>query len=201
MKKILTFIIILFVSGCTVVRIDTDSIDNIVDVILTNESRLHNRVGQGFKYYIPRGVIHVDTDGLNDRLYSNGNFYFLYVDVVSYYHEIVSSFEENQHAYFSRRISTENGFRHDGFLEITKNDEWYHMVFAYNFAQIEAVVSRRDLNNTVLDAAYILSTIQFNSAVISLRLDEAHFTNREERYDGFSRNETTGNTFLPVEND
>jgi len=196
MKKILTFILILFVSGCTVVRIDTDSIDNIVNVILTNESTLHNRIGQGFKYYIPRGVTHIDTDGLNDKLYSNGNFYFLYVDVVSYYHEIVLTFEENPNAYFSRKLTTENGFPHNGFLEITKNDDWYHMTFAYNFAQIEAVVTRRNLNNTVLDAAFILSTIQFNSAVISLRLDEAHFTNREEKYENFTRNDTSGGTFL-----
>ena len=76
MKKILLFILLLILSGCTVVRIDTTNIDTIIDVVLTKENKLFNRVGKGYKYYVPKGVMYVDTDDLNEVLYSNGNYYY-----------------------------------------------------------------------------------------------------------------------------
>ena len=50
MKKIaiLLFTLLLF-TGCTVVRIDTKSIDNIVNVVLSKNNTLYNRVGKGYK--------------------------------------------------------------------------------------------------------------------------------------------------------
>ena len=77
MKRILIFILVLLVSGCTVVRIDTTDIDNIINVVLSKDNDLYNRVGSGYKYYIPRGVSYIDTDELNDKLYSNGSYYYL----------------------------------------------------------------------------------------------------------------------------
>ena len=68
--------IILF-TGCTVVRIDTTNIDNIISIVLSKKNTLYNRVGKGYKYYVPRGVTYIDTTELNDKLYSNGNYYSL----------------------------------------------------------------------------------------------------------------------------
>ena len=65
MKKIIIFILI-FVTGCSVVRIDTKSIDNIVSVVLSKNNTLYNQVGQGYKYYIPRGVSYIESNELND---------------------------------------------------------------------------------------------------------------------------------------
>ena len=63
MKKIMLFLfLLLFVTGCSIVRIDTSSIDNILNVILTKDNKLYNQVGQGYKYYLPSGVTYIDSD-------------------------------------------------------------------------------------------------------------------------------------------
>ena len=87
MKKILIIIVLLLASGCTAVRIDTANIDNITNVVLSKDNKLYNRIGKGYKYYKPRGVSYIDTNELNDILYSNGNKYYLYIDAVSYYYK------------------------------------------------------------------------------------------------------------------
>ena len=196
MRKILIFILVLFISGCTVVRIDTSDIDTIVNVILSKKNDLYNQVGGGYKYYIPRGVTYIDTDELNDKLYSNGSYYYLYVDVIGYTNNTLFAYEENPNAYYSRKISPEDGFKSSGYLEIEEQEDGlYYIKFLYNYAKIETVVEKENLNLAVLNSAYILSTIQFNTDVIGLMLDDDYFTNKEEKYEVFAKNENSENNF------
>ena len=201
MKKILLFILVLLVSGCTVVRIDTTNIDTIVDVILSKDNDLYNRVGSGYKYYIPRGVSYIDTDELNDKLYSNGSYYYLYVDVIGYTNGVKVDYEENKDAYYSRVISESDGFDSSGYIEIIKEDDLYRIMFSYNYARIETIVEEENINLAVLNSAYILSTIQFNNNVIELMLDDDYFTNKEEKYEVFSKNDDSGDNFELKYND
>ena len=56
MKKITILLIgIILLTGCTAVRINTNSIDNIINVVLSKNNKLYNRIGKGYKYYI--GVV------------------------------------------------------------------------------------------------------------------------------------------------
>ena len=201
MKKILIFILVLLVSGCTVVRIDTTNIDTIVDVILSKDNDLYNRVGSGYKYYIPRGVSYIDTDELNDKLYSNGSYYYLYVDVIGYTNGVKVDYEENKDAYYSRVISESDGFDSSGYIEIIKEDDLYRIMFSYNYARIETIVEEENINLAVLNSAYILSTIQFNTNVIELMLDDDYFTNKEEKYEVCSKNDDSGDNFELKYND
>ena len=199
MKKIvLCFLVAILLTGCTVVRIKTNSIDTIVDVVLSKDNDLYNRVGRGYKYYIPRGVTYIDTLETNDKLYSKGNYYYLYVDVVSYYQKIDIEYEINENAYYSRKISKEDGFKSDGYLEITEKDGLYYIQFTYNYAKIESIVSKKDLNDAVLNSVYILSTIQFNPDVIELMIDSEKLNNREEKYEVFKNKKDTSNSGLKV---
>ena len=59
--------------------------------------------------------------------------------------------------------------------------------FVYNYAKIEALVEEEDINEVVLNASYILSTVKFNDNNIKLMLDEEYFTNKEEKYEEFSK--------------
>ena len=183
MKKIIFLLLIIFVTGCSVVRIDTNSIDNIVSVVLSKNNTLYNQVGQGYKYYIPRGVSYIESNDLNHTLYFNGNYYYLYIDVVSYYFKSDISYEVNEEAFYSKVIDNKNG---KGFLEIIENDDMYYVTFFYNYAKIEAIVSRENLNDTVLNASYILSTIKYNYDTIELMLNNDYFTNRTGKYDEYS---------------
>ncbi len=199
MKKIaLCILVILLLTGCTVVRINTDSIDTIVDVVLSKDNNLYNRVGRGYKYYIPRGVTYIDTDETNEKLYSKGNYYYLYVDVISYYQKIPTEYKENSDAFYSRKLSKDDGFKSDGYLEIIKKDDLYYITFVYNYAVIESVVSEEDLNDAVLNSVYILSTIQFNPDVIELMIDSERLNNREEKYELFKNKKAEDSSELRV---
>lgn len=195
MKKIAILFMILLLTGCTVVRIDTTSIDNIVNVVLSKENSIFNRVGKGYKYYIPRGVSYIDTIELNDKLYSNGIYYYLYVDAVSYYYKSKINYVEDKEVYYSRKITGDK----EGYLEIIEKDNLYYVVFVYNYAKIESKTTKDKLEEVVLNASYMLSTIKFNDNIISLMLDNDYFTNKEEQYDVFSKKNENNNFLVDVE--
>ena len=197
MKKILLLgLAALILTGCTIVRIDTTSIDNILNVVLSKENTLYNRVGRGYKYYVPRGVTYIDSSGSNDKLYSNGVYYYLYLDEISYYYQKSLDYKEDDSKYYSRRIDNDGKL---GYLEITKQDDLYLIEFVYNYARIEALVPEEDINDTVLNSSYILSTIKYNSNIIKLSLEDDFLKNKEEKYNVFSSKNNNNDSFLRYE--
>ena len=193
MKKLLTIFMLLFLTtGCTIVRIDTKSIDNITNVVLSKNNKLYNRIGKGYKYYRPRGVSYIDTNELNDVLYSNSNYYYLYVDAVGYYNKTKIKYKEDKNAYYYKKIDGDK----TGYLQITKKGKKYLIEFVYNYAKIEAMVKKKDINQVVLDASYILSTVKFNDKIIALMLNDDYFTNKEEQYTKFKSKKEDNNNFL-----
>ncbi len=197
MKKILFLgLLTLILTGCTIVRIDTTNIDNIISVILSKENTLYNRVGRGYKYYVPRGVTYIDSSGTNDKLYSNGVYYYLYLDEISYYYKKTTNYKIDNSKYYSKKIKN-NG--KTGYLEITKQNDLYLIEFVYNYAKIEALVPESDINDTVLNCSYILSTIKYSSNIVKLSLEDDFLKNKEEEYDVFSSKGNNDDNFLRYE--
>ena len=183
-KIILVCAIAFLLTGCTVVRIDTHSIDSLVNVILSKDNSLYNRVGKGYKYYVPRGVSYIDSSGNNDKLYSNGVYYYLYLDEIGYYYKTSVDFEEDDSKYYSKKIDKNDK---QGFLEITEEKDGYLIEFVYNYAKIESFVQNKDdINSVVLNASYILSTIKYNNDVVRLALEDDFLKNKEEKYSVFT---------------
>ena len=120
MKKVILIICLLLVSGCSIVRIDTSSIDNIVSIVLSKENNLYNQIGKGYKYYIPRGVSYISTSDYNDTLYSDGIYYYLYVDIVSYYYNKEVTYTENPDSYYSKIFNIDSK---KAYLEINKEKQ------------------------------------------------------------------------------
>lgn len=197
MKKLAILLMAFLLTGCTIVRIDTTSIDNITNVVLSKENNIYNRIGKGYKYYIPRGVSYIDTIELNDKLYSNGVYYYLYIDAVSYFYKTKLEYTENKDLYFSKKITGDRS----GYLEITKDEDDYYIVFVYNYAKIEAKASQDQIEEVVLNASYMLSTIKFNDNIVGLMLNSDYFTNKEEQYDVFSRKNENNNFLVDVESE
>jgi len=194
MKKLTILLMVLLLTGCTIVRIDTTSIDNILNVVLSKENTVYNKIGKGYKYYLPRGVTYIDTIELNDKLYSNGVYYYLYIDVVGYFYKSTIDYETDEDAYYYKKIDNSKS----GYLKIIKENDKYKIVFVYNYSKIEAVVEKSKIEEVVLNASYILSTVKLNEKVIELMLNDDYFTNKEEQYDLFTRKETE-NYFLVEE--
>lgn len=189
MKKLIIISLLAFLfTGCTVVRIATDNINTIVDVVLSKNNTLYNTVGKGYKYYKPRGVTYIDSSEYNEKLYSNESYYYLYVDINSYFYKKELEYIEDKNAYYSKRIDINDK---KGYLEINKNGDNYLIEFFYNYAKIEALVKENQINDVVLNASYILSTIKYNSNVIKLVLNEDYFTNKEVVYDIFTPKKET----------
>jgi hypothetical protein len=193
MKKIvsllISIILVLTITGCTAVRIDTTSIDNIVDVILSKENSLYNHIGKGYKYYIPRGVTYIDTIEFNDKLYSNGNYYYLYIDAIGYLYQKEEKTEYKDY-YYHKDIDV-NGKK--GYINIEKVEEKYLIDFMYNYAHIESLVEEQDINDVILNSSYILSTVKFNNKVIKIMLNEDYFKYKEEKFELFNNKENTEN--------
>ena len=200
MKKIiLTILLVLVLTGCSVVRIDTSSIDNILNVILTKDNTLFNQVGQGYKYYLPGGVTYIDSDDLNDILYCNGTYYYLYIDAISYHYNTNIKYKIDNSAYYSKIFSKKDGFKHSGYIEINEQGDLYHLEFVYNYAKIETLVNEENLNNAVLNASYILSTIKYNKDIVELMLEDDYFTNKTGKYDDFNSKEESEKFVLEKE--
>ncbi len=196
-KCIIICLLMVMLTGCTIVRIDTTSIDNIVDVVLSKDNALYNRIGIGYKYYVPRGVTYIDSNGTNDRLYSNGVYYYLYLDEVSYYYNNSLKYKEDDSKYYSRKLNNDDSV---GYLEITeKSNNQYLVEFVYNYAKIEALVYKEDIEETVLNSSYILSTIKYNDNIIKLSLDEDFLKTKEDKYDEFSSKKEESDSFLRYE--
>ena len=198
MKKILIILLLLTLTGCSIVRIDVSSIDNTVDVILSKKNTLYNEDGQGYKYYIPNGVTHIDTNDLMHTLYYNGEYLYLYVDIVSYYYKNDINYKKSNNSYFYKKI---NNGKQKGYVEVTQQDNLYYVNFYYNYARIEALVTKENLNTTILNASYILSTINYNKKLIKTMLDEEYFTNKTGKYDLYKTNEKTEKFVLQKDNE
>ncbi len=194
MKKLgILLLTCLVLSGCTAVRIDTKDIDNTVNVILSKKNTLYNHVGKGYKYYVPRGVTYIDTNEFNEKLYSNGNYYYLYVDAVSYFYKKDIDYQVNKDAYYAKKFNIRDK---TAYLEINKSEKnnKYFIEFMYNYAKIETLVDKGEINHAIMNASYILSTVKFNSKVIRLMLNENYFTNKEETYDVFTSKKKENDT-------
>ncbi len=197
MKKLLLLSFLLLFCGCSAVRINTSSINNILDIILSKDNNLYNQVGKGYKYYIPRGVSYMDTNEYNDVLYSNGEYYYLYIDIVSYYHNISNEYEENPDAYYSKKIEINDK---TGYLEINKQSNGrYFIEFMYNYSKMEVETDFENINDVVLNMTYILSTIKYNDDIIKIMLDD-DFLVSEEKYDIFT-SKKDNNDFLKLEDE
>lgn len=192
MKRIFVLLLISLVAmtGCSIKQINTKDINKIVDTILDKKLNLYNQTSSGYKYYTPRGVRVIDSTSYNEKLYSSGDTYYLYVDVVSYYFEKDSEYKENKDAYFSKKLEY-NGKK--GYLEITKKNNLYFIEMMYNYAKVEAFVSKSDIDQTVINASYMLSSLKFNDRIIKLLFDDDILNFDEEKFELFEPKREDGN--------
>ncbi len=187
------FLCMFFLTGCTAVRIDTADIDNIVNVVLSKDNSLYNHIGKGYKYYIPRGVIYIDTTDFNDRLYSDGNYYYLYIDAISYFYQKDITYKKSDDSYYYREINIDGK---KGYINIKKVDDKYLINFMYNYASIESLVDKENIDSVILNCSYILSTVKFNNKVIRIMLDENYFKYKEEKFELFNDEKNLNDNIL-----
>lgn len=190
MKKLLVLLSILtLLTGCTVTKINKDSIDKVIDSVMKKDSKLKNVHFEGYSYYVPRGIRFVDKKEYNAILKDEyNNNYYLYVDVISYYHKVKEKYKLNKKAYYSNEVKTKNKF---GYVEIKEDKTGYLVEAMYNYAKIEAYVEKDSLNDAMTNISMILSSMKYNDKVLSSTVGENILSYKEESYNIFKTKEKT----------
>lgn len=197
MKKIVILLSVLFfITGCSVNRINSSSIDKNIDIILSEKQNNYNVNFEGYKYYVPNGLRFLNKDEYNALLKDkSNNKYYLYVDAVSYYHKTDMDFSKVEDTYYYKEL---NYNKKKGYIQIlsSENDNYYVKMF-FNYARIEVYTSFDDLINVINNMSYILRSIKFNDKVLESLIGDNVLSYKEENYTLFET-ESSHEDFLEV---
>lgn len=197
MKKIVLLLcLVVLLTGCSVKQVQYDNIDSIIESVLTKKIKLSNSYFDGYKYYLPRGLRLVGKKGYNAKLVSGKDTYYLYVDVIAYYNKVDSKFTPSD-GYYSKELNFNNK---KGYIEITETEDLYFVEIMYNYSKIETLVEKKDLNTAIINACYILSSVQFNDKVIETLIGENALDYKETIFNIFGPHRDT-DEFLKYEED
>ena len=184
MKKLFVLLsIVVLATGCSVYRLDDTNISKNIKILLSHKTNLHNVNYDGYKYYLPKGISFVNKDSYNALLKDmNNNRYYMYVDVISYYHKKENDYEINNDSHYSQRLDYNNK---TGYVQIDEIDDKYFIQFVYNYVKIEAYVSKKDLTDSITNICYILRSVKFNDSVIESLIGENALDYQEEDFSLF----------------
>ncbi len=196
MKKLIVLLsIIIFITGCSIEKIDCNDVDKNVDMLLSKKVKIYNVFYEGYKYYLPKGIQFLNRDEYNAILKDEkNNRYYLYVDAISYYHKVENVYDKEKNAYFSKRIDSN---KKTGYLQIDEVNSKYFIQFVYNYVKIEAYVNKKDLMNVIVNMCSILRTVQFNNVVLESLIGDNILDYKEEDYTLFKA-DSSEEDFLDV---
>lgn len=199
-KKILVILICLFVfTGCKAENISNDNIMTNVNLILNKNIKYSNKDAIGYQYYLPTYVSVKNVNEFNQELYYEGKTFYLYADIVSYYHKVEKDYEIDDKAYMSKKLENKDKF---GYLEINKVKDKYYVEMMYNYAKVEAYVLEYELVDSVSTISYVLSSIKYNDNVIESMLGESKYDlGDNETYNIFETKKKTDGNFLDYVNE
>jgi hypothetical protein len=162
---------------------------------MSEKVSLYNVFYEGYKYYLPKGIGFIDKEDYNAILKDmNNNRYYLYVDVIGYYNKIENDYEVNSKSYYSEKLEYNNK---TGYIQIDEVDSKYFIQFVYNYAKMEAYVSKKDLVSTVNNMCSILRTMKYNKSVLESLIGENKLDYKEEDYTLFKA-DSSKESFLDV---
>ena len=195
MKKILIIICLLFITGCSDIR--KQSYDDIINNIATRANK-DNVYRTGYSYYLPRGMQVADSTLYNEAITDARYKYYLYVDIVSYYKKETKDYSVNDNALVSKKLDYDGKF---GYVEVNllKNDK-YLVEIMYNYAKIEVIVDKSNLNEAMLSIINILKSVEYNDSIIANLMGDDVLNFSEEEFNIFNTKGSESN-YLTVDKD
>ena len=122
------------------------------------------------------------TEDFNEIIVNKNIKYYLYVDIVSYYNKIEKDYKINDKAFISEDISNNDK---KGYLEVNQKNDKYLIEIMYNYAKIELIVNKDNLEEAITNSIIILSTIKYNNDIIENIMGENVLNFNEEQLDIF----------------
>ena len=195
MKKVLIIICLLFITGCSDIR--KLSYDDIINNIATRANK-DNVYRTGYSYYLPRGMRVADSTLYNEAITDARYKYYLYVDIVSYYKKVTKDYSVNDNALVSKKLDYDGKF---GYVEVNllKNDK-YLVEIMYNYAKIEVIVDKSNLNEAMLSIINILKSVEYNDSIIANLMGDDILNFSEEEFNIFNTKGSESN-YLTVDKD
>lgn len=192
MKKIIILLLTCFLlTGCTVTRIDNLEIRDLVSAILSQNITLENTNASGYDYYTPKGVSILNTTDNNVEFIDKiGNKYYLYVDVVSYYHKVESEYPVCDNCFYSSALSYNDK---TGYLEINEINDKYFIEMMFHYAKVETYIEKDSLKEVLSSISTILGSIDYKDAILNTLIGENMLNYNELTFDIFKPKRTTGN--------
>ena len=178
LKLFLLSTLIVLLSGCSLVYIDSESIDDIVN-LLGKKTNLKNVSLEGYSYFLPQGVNLKESIKANSVLYYNGYKMYLYADYLSYYHKVENKYNVSQNSYYS--INNK-----------------YFIEFMYNYCKIEGYVEKENLNKTLTNMAYILNSVKYNDKVLKSLIGEHYLNYNSETFNIYKANGSESSNYLDI---
>ncbi len=203
MKRFILIAIVLLASGCTNINKNLTSKDDIdknfnsLQATITDSNyEMYNNYRTGYKYYTPKGLYVRGGSEYNEIINSRKYSYHLYVDVISFYNRVISKYEEDSKALYSKQINNKDKF---GYVEVNelKNNR-YLLEIMYNYAKIEVIVDKSDLEVAFANSMIILSSVKYNNDILTNLVGENVLTSKEIEFNIFETKKTESN-FLEVE--
>ncbi len=200
-KKIVLLSVLVFVlTGCSSAYVlNTDNLDKTIEDILYNSNNIYNTNFEGYKYYVPKGMKYINKEEYNaifrDRY---NNMYYVYIDAVSYYHKVKSNYKTKSNLYLSKKLNYKNKF---GYFEIKelKNGK-YFIEAVYNYAKVEAVVKKNNLNSAVINICDMIGNVKYNRKVLTTLIGNKKLSYREEKFN-ISKKKNNDTNFLDYVNE
>lgn len=194
MKKILLMIcIIVLTTGC--VNIKKSNYKEIIATTIEENAnnKMYNNYNKGYKYYLPKYMNIKNNLNFNEKINSNEYTYYLYVDVISYYNKTRPQYRKTKD-YISYEFNKDNLY---GYLNVKEVNDNYLVEILYNYAKIEVIVNKIDLNEAINNSIIILSTIQYDEKIIKNLIEEEKLNSNEETLNIFENVEKNDN-FMDV---
>ena len=196
-KLVLTLLLCIILCGCTPVQDMT--IEEVIDNGTNRKVSVYNKYRKGYKYNVPKGLDVVISTEYNEIIYSSDYVYYLYIDAVSYYNKVIEKYEANNISYVSIPISYEDKY---GYLEINEMKNGKYLVeIMYNYAKMEVIIKKNDINVVVANAMSVLASIDFNDSVLKNLLDEETSQFKEYEFNIFETATTESEYLQAVEDD
>ena len=197
MKKIVfIFVSIFLLTGCRTIDFEKLNVEDTINTIIEKDIDLYNNVFEGYKFYLPRGLKVVNKNKFNMEILSENDTFYLYVDIISYYYKTKKTFEPSTTSYLSKELRFNDQL---GYINILDVNGKYFVEFMYNYAKIEALISKEKLRESILNMSYILSSVQYNNEVIKTFVGVNSLDYKEEEYNIFETKKEDSNFLEYIE--
>ena len=192
---ILLSMVMLFITGCSVTKLDDTDIGKNMKTLLSQDNKLYNVHYSGYKYYLPKGISFVDKDDYNSVLSdSHGNKYYMFVDAISYYYKVENTYKVNSDSHYSKIINYNDK---SGYIQIDEVKNKYFVQYVFNFVKIEAYVDKNELTSCINNMSYILRSVKFNRTIVESLVGENVSEYDEENFSLFKA-DVSSESFLDV---